>query len=283
MPPTPGTILSHFIIRLLACFGALLLAAFAARADNKPADAWQSALNLDYNAAAATLETQHRADPDNPRIAIAYATSLLVRDPATSHNVVEAQRILEVLLMRLAEDDTAHRPLAIYLLGRIVHDHVDPARLDVAKSRYTQLRHDYPGHPLAEQAAVHLAYILSLHEPPRDPLQAIAAVEALLATVKSPFPQRELHFLIAHLHWHVRGDAAAALPHYITGREIGFEAPYRDGEIDLTIAGLAAELGQDELAAKHYMAFVEAYPRDGRAQTARRLAHEARARLAEQP
>lgn len=283
MPTTPGTILPRLIIRLLACLGALLLSVSAAGADSTPTDAWQSALNLDYNAAAAILEAQYRADTENPRIAIAYAASLLVRDPATSHNVVEAQRVLESLLARLSEDDTAHRPLAIYLLGRIAHDHVEPARLDVAKSRYTQLRQDYLDHPLAEQAAVHLAYIVSLHEPPHDPLQGIAAIEALLASTKSPSAQRELHFLIAHLHWHGRGDAAAALPHYIAGREINFEAPYRNGEVDLTIAGLAAELGRDELAAQHYMAFVEAHPRDGRAQTARRLAHEARARLANQP
>jgi len=283
MPLTPGTLLPCFFHRLLACLGTLLLSASATQADPASADAWQSALNLDYNAAAATLETQYRADTESPRIAIAYATSLLVRDPTTSQNVVEAQRILESLLTRLAADETAHRPVAIYLLGRIAHDHVEPARLDVAKSRYVQLRQDYPNHPLAEQSAVHLAYIVSLHEPPRDPRQGIAAVENLLADTNSPSARRELHFLIAHLHWHGRGDAAAALPHYIAGREIGFEAPYRNSEVDLTIAGLADELGRDELAAQHYMAFVEAQPRDGRAQTARRLADEARARLAEQP
>lgn len=282
MPPTPGTALPRPFRRLFTCLCTLLLAAPFARSESAPSAAWRSALNLDYNTAAATLEAQHRDHPGNTRIAIAFAASLLVRDPVTSNNVTEAQKILDSLLARLAGDDAEHRPLVIYLLGRIAHDHVEPARLDLAKSRYEQLRHDYPNHPLADQATVHLAYIVSLQETP-DPLQGIAAVESLLAGAILPSARRELHFLLAHLHWHGRGDAAAALPHYIAGREIGFEAPYRDGEVDLTIAGLAAELGRDELAAQHYLAFVEAHPRDGRAQTARRLADEARARLTATP
>ncbi|MEZ5415520.1 MAG: hypothetical protein R3F03_14540 [Opitutaceae bacterium] len=283
MPPTPGSALPRLLFRRIALFFTVLLVVPYARSDSASSDAWQSALNLDYNAAAATLEAQHRAQPDDARIAIAFATSLLVRDPVTANNIAYAQEILETLLARLTQADTTHRPLVIYLLGRIAHDHVTPAQLDVAQSRYAQLRHDYPRHPLADQAAVHLAYIVSLDTPPSDPLKGVAAVETLLASVASPAARRELHFLIAHLHWQGRGDAAAALPHYIAGRAIGFEAPYRDGEVDLTIAGLAAELGRDELAAQHYLAFVEAHPRDARAQTARRLASEARARIATTP
>lgn len=259
------------VLLLAANFGSLL-------ADEK-ADAWSAAQNLDYNTAAATLEKQHARQPDDPRLSLAYAASLLVREPTTAANVALARITLETVLAALAPDDTTLRPLALYLLGRIAHDHQDPPRLDEAIARYEQLRREHPGDPLADQAAVHLGLIRALHLSPPDPQAAVAQVEALLTTVSTPASRRELHHLLAHLHWHGRGDAAAALPHYLAGRAIGFEAPYRNGEVDLTIAGLARELGRDELAAQHYLAFAEANPRDGRAQTARRLAAEAAARL----
>ncbi|MBW7896436.1 MAG: hypothetical protein H3C27_15110 [Opitutaceae bacterium] len=264
-PRSPGAVLLA-----LACFSQVLAG---------ETDPWSAALNLDYNQAASLLARQHAGRPEDPRLGTAYAASLLVREPTTAANVALARTTLETVLASLAPDDSEHRPLALYLLGRIAHDHQDPPRLDDAVARYEQLRREHPGHALADQAAVHLGFIRALQLPPPEFQTAVAQVGALLAAVATPAARRELHHLLAHLHWHGRGDAAAALPHYLAGREIGFEAPYRNGEIDLTIAGLARELGRDDLAARHYRAFAEANPRDGRAQTARRLAAEAAARL----
>lgn len=283
MPTTPG---KRFRLPFRPVFRsalALWSTVICLKAEPDANDAWQAALNLDYNAAASALELRHDEAPGDPRTDVAYAASLLVRDPVTTDNVARAGQVLETLLATLPATDNAHRPLVLYLLARIAHDHEVPSRLETALARYRQLRAEYPGHALADQAAVHLGYILSLQTPDIDPASGIAAVEPLLATVATPGAKRELHYLLAHLHWHGRRDAAAALPHFIAGREIGFEAPYRNGEVDLTIAGLAAELGRDELAARHYLAFVNAYPRDARAQTARRLAEEARARLTKTP
>lgn len=251
--------------------------------DVTPGDPWQAAASLDYNQAARLLEPLQREHADDPRIATAFAASLLVRDPVTASNIQQAQSILENLLIQLPRAEQRYRPLTIYLLARIAHDHVEPAQLDTARARYEQLRCEYPGHPLADQAAVHLGLLLALQQPPVDSGQAVSNVESLLTTVTEPAAQRELHYLLAYLFWQMRGDAAAALPHYIAGREIGFEAPYRNGEVDLTIAGLARELGRNELAAQHYLAFAEANPRDGRAQTARRLAAEALAQTRQAP
>lgn len=257
-----------------------LILACASHAETDP---WQAAQNLDFNAAAESLDGLHTSAPDDARVACAYASSLLVRDPVTAKNVTRARDLFEALLVRLPDSDTRYRPLALYLLGRIAHDHVEPARLDEARVRYEQLRLEYPHHPLADQAAVHLGFILALQPTPDDPAQAVTVVEALLKTVSTSASRRELHHLLAHLHWQVRGNAAAALPHYLAGRAIGFEAPYRNGEVDLTIAGLASEIGRHALAAEHYLAFAEANPRDARTQTARRLAAEALARHAAQP
>jgi tetratricopeptide (TPR) repeat protein len=257
----------------------LMAANFGTLLAGEKAEPWSAALNLDYNTAAATLEKQHAHSPDDPRLATAHAASLLVREPSTSANVALARTTLETVLAAFAPDDSEHRPLALYLLGRIAHDHQDPPRLDDAIAHYEQLRREHPGHALADQAAVHLGLIRALQLPPPEFQTAVTQVETLLAAVVTPAARRELHHLLAHLHWHGRGDAVAALPHYLAGRAIGFEAPYRNGEVDLTIAGLARDLGRDDLAARHYLAFAEANPRDGRAQTARRLAAEATAHL----
>ncbi|MCC6416433.1 MAG: hypothetical protein IT582_11040 [Opitutaceae bacterium] len=282
LPPHSGKRSPHWLYCLLAAW-LTLPAGSLCHAATGTDTAWKAALSLDYNSAAANLEQQHRANPADARIATAYAASLLVRDPVTTVNVTEAETLLGNLLKTLPPDDVEYRPLVLYLLGRIAHDHAEPPRLADAQSRYEQLRRDYPGHPLADQAAVHLGYIVSLQAAPSDAREGIAAVETLLASATSPDARRELHYLLAHLHWHGRHDAAAALPHYLAGREIGFEAPYRNGEVDLTIAGLAVELDRNELAARHYLAFAAAYPQDGRAKTARRLAVEAQARDAQIP
>ena len=274
--------IGKFLIRYLrphsSGAGLLVLACFS-QAMAAEADPWSAAFNLDYNQAASLLAREHARSPEDPRRATAYAASLLVREPYTAANVALAHSTLETVLAALGPDDSEHRPLALYLLGRIAHDHQDPPRLDDAIARYEQLRREHAGHPLADQAAVHLGLIRALQLPPPEFQTAVAQVGALLADVTTPAARRELHHLLAHLHWHGRGDAAAALPHYLAGRAIGFEAPNRNGDIDLTIAGLARELGRDDLAARHYRAFAEANPRDGRAQTARRLAAEAAARL----
>ncbi|MFM1851886.1 MAG: hypothetical protein RIS54_1570 [Verrucomicrobiota bacterium] len=260
----------HFV---LVAFVAIATA-FRLQAETDP---WRSAQNLDFNGAAGALASLHAAHLGDGRITCAYAASLLVRDPVTAANVTMAQALLESVAAVPPGEDQSHRPLALYLLGRIAHEHVEPARFDVAAQRYEQLRREYPSHPLADEAAVQLAFLRAFDQPPENAAGAIAAVESLLAGVQSLSSRRELHFLLATLHWHSRHDAAAALPHYLASRELGFETPYRDGEVDLTIAGLAVELGRDALAAQHYLAFAEASPRDARAQTARRLAAEATA------
>jgi hypothetical protein len=244
---------------------------------------WQAARNFDYNAASLALAAQHAASPADLRIANAYAASLLVRQPHAAANLATARTVLESVLARATPADTDHRILALYLLARIDHEHVALPQLDVARRRYNELVRNHPGHPLAEHAAVHLGFLHAFQTPDLPPAAAVAFVEELLGHVTTPGARRELHHLAAHLHWHGRRDAAAALPHYRAGRAIGFETPYRNGELDLTIASLAAGLGQDALALRHYRAFADAYPRDARTQTVRRLAAETEARLATSP
>jgi len=243
-------------------------------ADKLETDPWDDALNVDYTAASRKLEKLHKENPDDLRVAVAHAAALLARDPVTQRNVLKAREVLGKLVSDLSTSETQYRPLALYLLGRIAQDHVEPAQLDTARECYEQLRREYPGHELADQGTVHLALLVSMQVPDAQLEEAATKVEAYLPGVTADHAKRELHSIAGNLHWNVHQDAAAALPHLIAGRDLGYEAFYRNSETDIMIAGLAREIGLGELAAKHYRRFAEAVPRDTRVHTALRLARE---------
>ncbi|MFH1499221.1 MAG: hypothetical protein ABII82_15510 [Verrucomicrobiota bacterium] len=248
---------------LLLALGALALQ--PAHASAPAADPWQDALTFDYNAAAERFAELHDAKPDDTRVAIAYASALLVRQPRTESNIRDAHD----LLLNAARTSSPHTSLAIYLLARIELDHLTPAQPDTARARLEQLRRDHPAHPLADQAAVELAYLAAYPEDASP--DAIAKVEALLPTVTAPGARRDLHALLAHLQLRRARAPAAALPHLVAAREIGYELPLRNADADLGIANIARDTGDTALAHRHYAAFIAAAPRDTRASTVRRL------------
>lgn len=253
----------------LLAWGALLPLAAHSNAPNPTPDPWQTALAFDYNTAAERFADLHKASPDNAHTAIAYASSLLVKQPRTASNI----RTARDLLLKAGAADTAsadETALALYLLARVELDHLDPAQPDSARARLEQLRREHPAHPLADHAAVELAYQLA-YPPAGADIGALPAIETLLASVKDPGATRDLHALIAGLLLRLRDDRAGALPHFLAARAIGFEQPLRNAESDLTIANLARETGDAALARRHYAAFIAAAPRDVRADTARRL------------
>jgi len=243
-------------------------------ADDTEADPWQDALNVDYTAASRKLEKLHKADPSDSRIAVAHAAALLSRDPVTQRNILKARNLLLKLVSDLPVSETQYRPLALYLLGRIDQDHIEPERLDSALGFYEQLRREYPGHELADQGTVQLALLVAMQAPDAQLEEAAAKVEAYLPGVTADHAKRELHSIAGNLHWHVHQDAATAIPHLIAGRELNYDAFSRNSEVDIMIAGLAREIGLGELAAKHYRRFAADVPRDTRVYTALRLARE---------
>jgi len=274
--------LSTFAL-LLFCLASVTLPASGLRAadaledetEYAPEDLpWQDALNVDYSAASKKLEKLHEADPSDMRVAVAHAAALLSRDPVTQRNVLKARSLLLQIVATLPQSETQYRPLALYLIGRIDHDHLEPAQLDRARDFYDQLRNEYPGHELADQATVQLAMLVALQAPDAKLEEAAAKIEAFLPAVTADHAKRELYSIAGNLHWHIHNDAAAALPLFIAGRELGYEAFSRNSDMDIMIAGLAREIGLGELAAKHYRRFAEAEPRDTRAYTAMKLARE---------
>lgn len=247
-----------------------LLAAVPLAAEKSPApDPWQTALAFDYNAAAERFAALHAASPADTHIAVAYASSLLVKQPRTEANI-EASRALLLKTLEAAPASDANSVLALYLLARIELDHLDPAQPDSARARFEKLRRDHPAHPLADHAAVELAYLAAYPSSGPD-VSAIPSIEALLASVKAPGAARDLHQLLGSLHLRQLRKPTAALPHFIAARAIGFEQPLRNAESDITIANLARETGDLSLARRHYTAFITAAPRDVRTSTVRRI------------
>lgn len=254
--------------RLLPLLALGTLATLSARAiAATPVDPWQTALTFDYNTAAERFAELHEQTPDDPRISVAYASALLVKQPRTESNI----RAARDLFAKVAGGSSDQTPLALYLLARVELDHLDPAQPDSARAHLERLRRDHPGHALADQAAVELAY-LSVYDSATQPdVAAIAVVETLLASVKTTGAARDLHLLLGSLKLRRLHDKAAALPHYVAARAAGFEQPLRNADVDLTVANLARETGDPALARRHYAAFLAAAPRDIRATTVRRL------------
>jgi hypothetical protein len=255
--------------RLLSALTLGVLALFPARASESAPDPWQTALAFDYNAAAERFSRLYAATPADTRVAVAYASVLLVKQPRTETNILTARDVL------LKVRETAAAPsddsiLALYLIARIELDHLDPAQPDSARTRLEQLRRDHPSHVLADHAAVELAYLAAY--PPAGPAPAaIPSIEALLASVKAPGAARDLNQLLGSLQLRQLNKPAAALPHFIAARTIGFEQPLRNAESDITIANLARETGDPALARRYYEAFITAAPRDVRTSTVRRI------------
>lgn len=266
-PPTTIHIMPRFFTQVAFCALVALPDLFVSSSSAR--EPWQTALTFDYNTAAEAFANLHAATPDDARITIGYASTLLVKQPRTEANI----RAAHDLLRRIRE--TAPLPseesvLALYLLARVELDHITPAEPDSARARFEQLRRNYPAHPLADHTAVHLA-LLDAYPASGADIDAIPAIKTYLASVKTPEAARDLHLLLGSLQLRQLRSPAAALPHFIAARAVGFEQPLRNAETDLTIANLARETDDHVTARRHYAAFLAAAPRDVRASTVRRI------------
>lgn len=265
---------------------ALALPAIAGRTDASAEPdlaPWDAARNYDFNRAVERFQQLKTTDPDDLRLAVSHAAALLARQPRTQRNIKAARTELRKILATPASETASRddRALAAYLLARIEHDHLEEGTPESARAAYETLRREYPGHPLADHAAVHLGFLLAegAHRVAKSAPTQVAEFEELLGTVVLPGARRELHLLIGHVALRRLDSDALALRHYLDALGIGAGLAGRDADLTLSVATLASRTGDHGLAAAHYRAFAEARPRDTRAHTALRLADEAAARL----
>ncbi len=234
---------------------------------------WQAGLEFDFGTAVEGFARRHAARPDDARTSIGYACALLMKQPRVENNIRMARDLLASVADASAKvsknNDKDEAVTAAYLLARVEQDHLTPARLDSARGRYESLVRDHPGHALAGQAAVQLALLESAGASSATVDGKVARIDALLSKVRQPEAAGELHAILGKLHWRLRQDADAAIRHFVAGRKIGYKKPFRNAEIDLTIANLAREQGHKDLALAHYRAFLAANKRDVRVSTVR--------------
>jgi len=261
--------------RTLVAFALACACPLASAAGDVPVDPWEGALRFEFGPAVKELARLHDRSPDDPRVALGLASALLGVQPRTQANILEARSLLERVVATPPADST-FTLAARLLLGRIAEDHLIPSRPDEAKELYEALLRDHAGHPLADQAAVHLALLAAY--PPADvprpsSAELHARIDELRATVRTPEVLRELHALQGTL-LIAENNLAAALPHLRAARAVGYRQPNRESEADLSIANIARELGERSVALEHYRAFLAARPRDARGTTVRRYVKE---------
>ncbi|WP_156469185.1 tetratricopeptide repeat protein [Cephaloticoccus primus] len=233
-------------------------------------DPWEDVLRTRYTAASKKFERLHAANPDDRRIAVAHAAALLTRDPMTRGNVRKARATLINVVNETPASEAEYRPLALLLLGRIDHDHVEPVQFESARAFYEQLRSEYPEHTLADQAAVQLMMLAYWQHSATEPEAVAEELEAILPSVKSQYARLMLHTLAVGLYSDKLGDWDAVLRHLATSLAQGST----DHSIHLRIGWVARKIGLPKLAAEHYRAFAQAAPRDIRAHTSLRIARE---------
>lgn len=247
----------------------------AAPSESSRSDPWTDALRFEFNAASEEFARRHAAAPDDPRLALAHASALLARQPRTQANILAARAVFEPLAANQPPGST-FALAARLLLARTAESHLVPPRPDEARERYEALLREHAGHPLADQAAMHLALLAAYPlpgAPALPPDQLHARLDELRAAVRTPGVIRELHALQGRLRLD-NGEPRAALPHLLAARAIGYRQPDRNSDASLAIANLARETGDGSLALEHYHSFLRERPRDVRASTVRRYVAE---------
>ncbi|MDR1280959.1 MAG: hypothetical protein LBK99_09075 [Opitutaceae bacterium] len=257
------------LLSLLCCIPVIRV--FAATEEPAP---WETALRFDYNEASESFARLRKASPSDARIAIAHASVLLVRQPRTTGNILVAHSLLKAVASRSIPFDGAPEDdvlLALFLAARVEQDHLEPPRPADARAAYQVLMQDHPGHPLAGQAAVQLSLLDAWDEPRLPAENAIGRITARLPLVATrPEAARDLRMILARLEWEDRRDARAAIVHLQAGRAIGYQSPFRNAEVDLMIANLAARLNDNITASAHYRAFLDGKRQDIRTSAVRR-------------
>lgn len=246
------------------------IAALQAGADREAG--WAAGLANDLNGSADILEEVLDASPGDPVTEFSFAAALLSRQPLAQENIRQA---LEISTRLGAEaTDPALRLRAHYLAGRILHVHLDPVRLDEAAETYREILATYPADPIADQAGVKLAVILTDQSPDLDPEALLAELDRIADRLATTEAKRELHLSRADVCRERLDEPAKALDHLIAAREDGFVSEERNANLDVIIAGLARELEENEIALFYYRRFVQQRPYDQRSGTIGRFIRE---------
>lgn len=230
---------------------------------------WNAGLANDLNGSADLLEDALGSAPVDPVTEFSFAAALLSRQPLSQDNIRQALEICTRL--GTGAEDPGLRLRARYLAARIQQVHLDPVRLDAAADAYRAILADYPGDPIADQAGVKLAVILTDQSPDLEPGALLVELDRIADRLVMSAAMRELHMSRADVCRERLDEPALALDHLIAARREGFLSEERNANLDVIIAGLARELEETEIALFYYRRFVEERSYDQRSGTIRRF------------
>lgn len=249
---------------------AVITGSRSARADREAG--WEAGLANDLNGSADLLEEALGTTPVDPVTEFSFAAALLSRQPLAQENIRQALEICTRLGTEVT--DPALRLRARYLAARIQHVHLEPVHLAEAAEAYRAILADYPGEPIADQAGVKLAVILTDQSPDLDPGDLLIELDSIADRLTMTEAKRELHLSRAYVCRERLDEPVRALEHLISARQEGFLSEERNADLDVIIAGLARELNETEIALFHYRRFVAERAYDQRSGTIRRYIRE---------
>lgn len=247
--------------RLLLWLG-LACATCLRAAEADLAQAWE--LVSRHLANDALHDLQARREKGDREAAFAEAVVRLDSQPVTEAGLKKT----EAQLTELARGSDEVAEASAYLVGRLYQVHFFIPDYARAARTYEQLAESHPGSYWAQLGLVKLALLrLYVLPEPADPVARVAAAEALLARVKIPDLQRDLHIVIGRAQLFHDQPMDGVLAHLIAADQIGGLTGLKRVELQLQIGELSMRAKQWDVARDYFQRFLAENDVDGRCHT----------------
>lgn len=255
-------------ICLLAIVPALASAADALRAadtnDAQLAPVWRFAAQGSFTEAQAAMPPVL----DGAEARFAEAMLLFNRQPRSDENLVNAARLLAALAQDGESAELRARCRYFQARAETLRDPDSAAAVGL----YEQLWHDYPAESYGQRGLVNLLLMAFYAPEPRaSVLVKVAQIEAQADRLTDAVVRSQFHQVAARGYLELGGEDAKALHHLLQADRLGVARREAQGDLQVSIGQLAAELGQPAAAREHYSRFLHEFPNDPRVYTVKAL------------
>lgn len=249
-------------------------------ADARYTEDWERMRMLQFVPVRETFARRVEQDPADREARWGQAVALLNVQPRTTGNILQAQRLLEQLII---ENDTDFWGLGSrFMLARMDQAHFEPPNPAAGVERLLQLAADAPGTIWGELAVLKAApAILYAPQSTEERQQRLDEIEAQAKELTIPMIRRPLYITLADAALDFEMSAERAL-HYLLAADVDELVRWqRRANAYLQIAGLARELGDRALARDYYERFYREFRRDHRNYMVGRILDELAAEVTE--
>lgn len=258
------------ILFLLTALSGSVFAAAQAKLD----DAWRALSDSRDRDALRALG----GDRSTRAAQLAYAATVMSQQPATDHNMHEA----ETVFIELAKGDDAIADEAAYLRARLWQLHYSTPDLAKAAELYSELALRRPQSHWAQLGLVKLG-LLKLYALPEPAAGSdrLAPAEALLARIHEPALQRDLHLQIGQAGVVLRQPLPRLIPHLVAADRIGGISGTAYEDLVIQIGELSLRAGLLDQAKAYFTRYLHEYPAALRTFAVRKRLEEAERQLAQ--